>query len=54
VGTQGRALSANAQHALAVFRSDSLREARRTVFTDRYLLASTELNVLNVILSQER
>jgi hypothetical protein len=25
-----------------------------TVFTDRYLLASTELNVLNVILSQER
>jgi hypothetical protein len=43
-----------AEFPFAVFRSYSLREARRTVFTDRYLLASTELNVLNVILSQER
>ncbi|WP_460204069.1 helicase-related protein [Scytonema sp. NUACC21] len=37
-----------------VFRSYSLEEIRQKIFTDKYLLSSHELNVLNLILSQER
>ena len=37
----------------AVFRSYGFQEARQKLFTDRYLLASTEFNVLNMILSKE-
>jgi len=36
-----------------IFRSYSLKEVRRKIFTDKYLLSSNELNVLNLILSQE-
>lgn len=36
-----------------VFRSYSLAEIRNKSFTDKYLLTSNELNVLNLILSQE-
>jgi Helicase conserved C-terminal domain len=35
-----------------IFRSYSLKEARRKIFTDKYLLSSHELNVLNLILSR--
>ena len=35
-----------------VFRSYSLNEIRSKVFTDKYFLTSNELNVLNLILSQ--
>ncbi|MBD2181202.1 helicase C-terminal domain-containing protein [Aerosakkonema funiforme] len=35
-----------------VFRSYSLEEMREKIFTDKYLLTSNELNVLNLILSQ--
>jgi Helicase conserved C-terminal domain len=37
-----------------VFRSYSLEEIRKKSFTDKYLLTSNELNVLNLILSRER
>ena len=36
-----------------VFRSYSLEEIRKKSFTDKYLLTSNELNILNLILSQE-
>ncbi|GAA6622553.1 helicase-related protein [Scytonema sp. NUACC26] len=36
-----------------VFRSYSLEEMRQKIFTDKYLLSSNELNVLNLILSKE-
>lgn len=36
-----------------VFRSYSLEEIRKKIFTDKYLLTSNELNVLNLILSKE-
>lgn len=36
-----------------VFRSYSLEEMRGKIFTDKYLLTSNELNVLNLILSKE-
>ena len=36
-----------------VFRSYSLEEIRKKSFTDKYLLTSNELNVLNLILSQK-
>jgi len=36
-----------------IFRSYSLKEVRQKIFTDKYLLSSNELNVLNLILSQE-
>lgn len=36
-----------------VFRSYSLEEMRQKVFTDKYLLSSNELNVLNLILSKD-
>ncbi|MBD2772423.1 helicase-related protein [Iningainema tapete] len=36
-----------------VFRSYSLEEMRKKCFTDKYLLTSHELNVLNLILSKE-
>lgn len=36
-----------------VFRSYSLVEIRQKIFTDKYLLASNELNVLNLILTKE-
>ncbi len=36
-----------------VFRSYSLEEMRQKVFTDKYLLTSNELNVLNLILSRD-
>lgn len=36
-----------------VFRSYSLEEIRKKSFTDKYLLTSNELNVLNLILSKE-
>lgn len=36
-----------------VFRSYSLNEIRSKLFTDRYFLTSNELNVLNLILSQD-
>ena len=35
-----------------VFRSYSLKETRQKIFTDKYLLSSHELNVLNLILSE--
>lgn len=35
-----------------VFRSYSLQEMREKIFTDKYMLTSTELNVLNLILSK--
>lgn len=35
-----------------IFRSYSLEQMRSKVFSDRYLLTSTELNILNLILSQ--
>jgi len=36
-----------------VFRSYSLEQSREKVFTDKYLLSSNELNVLNLILSKQ-
>ncbi len=36
-----------------VFRSYSLAEIRQKIFTDKYLLNSSELNVMNLILSQQ-
>ncbi|MUG99374.1 helicase [Scytonema sp. UIC 10036] len=36
-----------------VFRSYSLEEMRQKIFTDKYLLSSNELNVINLILSKE-
>ena len=36
-----------------VFRSYSLEEMRQKVFTDKYILSSNELNILNLILSRE-
>ncbi|MBW4673865.1 MAG: helicase [Desmonostoc geniculatum HA4340-LM1] len=36
-----------------IFRSYSLNEIRKKIFTDKYILISHELNVLNLILSQE-
>ncbi len=36
-----------------LFRSYSLEEIRKKSFTDKYLLTSNELNVLNLILSKE-
>ena len=36
-----------------VFRSYSLEEMRQKVFTDKYLLSSNELNVMNLILSRD-
>jgi nucleoside-triphosphatase THEP1 len=36
-----------------VFRSYSLEEMRQKVFTEKYLLSSNELNVLNLILSKD-
>ncbi|HBL58427.1 MAG TPA: helicase, partial [Cyanobacteria bacterium UBA8803] len=36
-----------------VFRSYSLREMREKMFADKYLLRSTELNVLNLILAED-
>ena len=36
-----------------VFRSYSLKEIREKIYSDRYLLTSNELNVLNLILSRE-
>lgn len=36
-----------------VFRSYSLEQMREKIYTDRYLLTSNELNVLNLILSQK-
>jgi hypothetical protein len=36
-----------------VFRSYSLEEIRKKSFTDKYLLTSNELNVLNLILSKD-
>ncbi|MEB3219739.1 MAG: helicase-related protein [Nostocales cyanobacterium 94392] len=36
-----------------LFRSYSLKEIRKKSFTDKYLLTSNELNVLNLILSQK-
>jgi len=36
-----------------VFRSYSLAEIRQKIFTDKYLLTSNELNVLNLILAKE-
>ncbi|MEH2148018.1 helicase-related protein [Nostoc sp.] len=35
-----------------VFRSYSLQEVRQKVFTEKYILSSNELNILNLILSQ--
>lgn len=40
--------------SFVVFRSYSLNEIRSKIFTDKYLLTSNELNVLNLILSKER
>ncbi len=37
-----------------LFRSYSLKEIRKKSFTDKYLLTSNELNVLNLILSKEQ
>jgi hypothetical protein len=37
-----------------IFRSYSLEEMREKIFTDKYLLTSSELNVLNLILSKEK
>jgi hypothetical protein len=36
-----------------VFRSYSLEQSREKIFTDKYLLSSNELNVLNLILSKQ-
>ena len=36
-----------------VFRSYSLEQSRAKMFTDKYLLSSNELNVLNLILSKD-
>ncbi len=36
-----------------VFRSYSLEQMREKIFTDKYLLSSNELNVLNLILSKK-
>ncbi|MEH1774916.1 MULTISPECIES: hypothetical protein [unclassified Nostoc] len=36
-----------------VFRSYSLQEVRQKVFTEKYILSSNELNILNLILSQK-
>ncbi|XZN89704.1 MAG: ATP-binding protein [Microcoleus sp.] len=36
-----------------VFRSYSLEQIRAKIFTDKYLLSSNELNVLNLVLSKE-
>lgn len=36
-----------------VFRSYSLDQSRENIFTDKYLLSSNELNVLNLILSKQ-
>jgi hypothetical protein len=36
-----------------VFRSYSLEQSREKIFTDKYLLSSNELNVLNLILSEQ-
>lgn len=36
-----------------VFRSYSLEQSREKIFTDKYLLTSNELNVLNLILSKD-
>ncbi|MGI2908781.1 hypothetical protein [Tolypothrix sp. VBCCA 56010] len=36
-----------------IFRSYSLEELRHKIFTDKYLLSSNELNVLNLILSRD-
>ncbi|MCC3411459.1 MULTISPECIES: helicase-related protein [unclassified Microcoleus] len=36
-----------------VFRSYSLEQIREKIFTDKYLLSSNELNVLNLVLSKE-
>ena len=36
-----------------VFRSYSLQQSREKIFTDKYLLSSNELNVLNLILSKK-
>ncbi len=36
-----------------VFRSYSLEEVRQKIFTGKYILSSNELNILNLILSQE-
>ena len=36
-----------------VFRSYSLEQMREKIFTDKYLLSSNELNVLNLILSKQ-
>jgi len=36
-----------------VFRSYSLEQSREKMFTDKYLLSSNELNVLNLILSKD-
>ena len=36
-----------------MFRSYSLEQSRENIFTDKYLLSSNELNVLNLILSKK-
>ncbi len=36
-----------------VFRSYSLEQVREKIFTDKYLLSSNELNILNLILSEQ-
>ena len=36
-----------------VFRSYSLQQSREKIFTDKYLLSSNELNVLNLIFSKK-
>ena len=36
-----------------VFRSYSLEQIREKIFTDKYLLSSNELNILNLILSEK-
>lgn len=41
------------QFPFLLFRSASLREARKNMFTSRYLLTSNEFNILNVILSRD-
>lgn len=47
-------VSANySQFPYILFRSSSLREARRNMFTSRYLLTSNEFNILNIILSRD-
>lgn len=41
------------QFPYILFRSSSLREARRNMFTSRYLLTSNEFTLLNIILSRD-